>query len=75
MQSNDFNAVLRRYSGLQANVSRQRGIIAELEEEGHGTVRARKLLHLLEGDLARLQQSVWGFTLGQQAPIASKRPE
>jgi hypothetical protein len=75
MKNNDFDAVLRRYAGLQADVSRQRGVIAEMEEEGHRTGTARKLLDALEDDLSHLQQSVWGFTLDRQAPVPTKRSQ
>jgi hypothetical protein len=67
---NDFNALLRRYGGLQADITRQRGVIADMEKDGQRTVRARMRLDLLEVDLSRLQKSVWGFGLSRQTPGA-----
>jgi hypothetical protein len=67
---NDFNALLRRYGGLQADIVRQRGVIADKEKDGQRTARARMRLSLLEGDLSRLQHSVWGCGLGRRTPDA-----
>jgi len=69
MKSNGFNAVLRRYAGVHADISRQRGVIAQLDEQGRHTLAARKVLQGLEGDLSRLQQTVWGFPLKAGTPV------
>jgi len=63
MKNSSFDAVLQRYAGVQADISRQRRVIADMEKEGHRNAKARTLLRLLEGDLSSLQQSVWGFAL------------
>ena len=55
---NELEIALLRYTEAYADVLRQQGIIAELEDEGHPTLGARTLLRLLESDLALRQEAL-----------------